>query len=302
MTFNLSPSTAFRRFGRGAVNLQAPRGEALTLDQIQQYAPTVFKDEAHSSRSERFVQIPTHELLGGMAKAGFFPVKVSVGGSSDVEKRNFTKHMIRFRRHSELSLGSSVGDSVPEVVMLNAHDGTSSYALYAGIFRLVCSNGMIVADENYGSLKIGHAGKNTLDKVIEGTYTVINDATLALEHAQELKAIDLTPDEQALFGTAALALRFDKPEDYNIPGSEVVRARRSADLGSNLWLTFNRAQENLIKGGLSYDLTNAQGKVSHRESRPVQSVDGDVKLNKALWALAQGYAQLKTGNALQIAS
>jgi len=294
----VSPQSNFRRFGRGAINLVARPGEALAIDNIQQYAPTVFKDVAHHSRSERFVHIPTHELLDGMAKAGFLPVRVSVGGSSDIEKRSFTKHMIRFRRAGELGQMAKVGDSIPEAVMLNAHDGTSSYQIHAGLFRLVCLNGMVVSDGDFGHVKVGHSGRGTLDKVIEGTFAILNAADMALEHAQELRGIELSRDEQNLFGEAALALRFDDPAETNIRGEQVVRARRAADLGANLWLTFNRAQENLMRGGLAYVSTNADGKISHRESRPVQSVDGDVKLNKALWALAQGYAALKRGEAV----
>lgn len=297
MTSFNSPLANFRRFGRGAVNLVAPQGEFLSNEQIAKYAPTVFKDEAHSSRSERFVHIPTHELLAGMAKAGFLPVRVSVGGSSDIEKRNFTKHMIRFRRAGELNAVAKVGDSIAEAVMMNAHDGTSSYQLHAGLFRLVCTNGMVVSDGDFGHVKVGHSGRNTLDKVIEGTYTVLSDAEAAIEHAEELRGITLSREEQNLFGTAALALRFENPEEVNIRGEQVVRARRSADVGNNLWLAFNRAQENLIRGGLSYTHTDDKGKVSFRSTRPVQSVDGDVKLNKALWALAQGYADLKRGQA-----
>ena len=176
-----------RRFGRGAIALQAQRGEALSFEQISQFAPTVFAENAHSSRSERFQVIPTHQLLGGLAKEGFLPVKVQVGGSRDAEKRAFTKHLIRFRRQNDLAGTPKVGDSHPEVVLLNAHDGTSSYQLHAGLFRLVCLNGLTVSDANFGQIKVGHSGRSVLDKVIDGTYRVLDDAVLALEQAQELR-------------------------------------------------------------------------------------------------------------------
>jgi hypothetical protein len=291
-TFSLNRQV--RRFGRGGIQLQANRGEALSFEQIAQFAPTVFANERHASRSERFQVIPTHELLAGLSKEGFVPVKVQVGGSRDEEKRAFTKHLIRFRRQDDLAGAPKVGDSHPEVVLLNAHDGTSSYQLHAGLFRLVCLNGLTVSDANFGSIKVGHSGRGVLDKVIEGTYRVLDDAVVALEAAQELRAVELNRDEQRIFGEAALRLRYDEETLPRIEGSQVVRPRREADLSNNLWLTFNRAQENLIRGGLSYQHRNEEtNRVTYRDTRPVNSADGDLKINRALWHLANEFAKLK---------
>ena len=283
-----------RRFGRGGITISAQRGEALSYEQIAQFAPTVFASDRHSSRSERFQVIPTHELLSGLSKEGFVPVKVQVGGSRDEEKRAFTKHLIRFRRSDDLAGVLKVGDSHPEVVLLNAHDGTSSYLLHAGLFRLVCTNGLTVSDQDFGSVKVGHSGRGLLDKVIEGTYRVLDDAVAALDHAQQLQTVALDRDEQRIFGEAALRLRFDDETLPRINGSEVVRPRREADLAPNLWHTFNRAQENLIRGGLNYRHTNEEtNRTSFRETRPVNGADGDLKLNRALWHLANEFAKLK---------
>jgi hypothetical protein len=237
--------------------------------------------------------IPTHQLLAGLAKEGFLPVKVQVGGSRDEEKRAFTKHMIRFRRQDDLTGAPKVGDSFPEVVMMNAHDGTSRYQLHAGLFRLVCLNGMVVSDANFGQVKVGHSGKGVIDKVIEGTYRVLDDAVLALGQAQELQGVTVSRDEQRIFGEAALRLRYDDESLPKIDGGQVVRARREADAFGTLWHTFNRAQENLVRGGLSYRHTNEEGRVSYRDTRPVNSADGDLKLNRALWHLTQEFAKLK---------
>lgn len=285
--------TNIRRFGRGGIALQAQRGEALSYDQIAQFAPTIFKDIAHESRSERFQVIPTHQLLSSLSKEGFVPVRVQVGGSRDEEKRAFTKHLIRFRRSDNLSGAPKVGDSYPEVVMMNAHDGTSSYQLHAGLFRLICTNGLTVSDANFGSVKVGHSGRGVLDKVIEGTYRVLDDAVMALEQAQELQSVTVSRDEQRIFGEAALRLRYDTETLPRVEGSQVVRPRRAEDAVPSLWHTFNRAQENLVRGGLNYRHENNEGRVSYRDTRPVNSADGDLKLNRALWHLTQEFAKLK---------
>ena len=70
----------------------------------------------------------------------------------------------------------------------------------------------------------------------------------------------------------------------------MLQPRRYADNGTDLWKTFNRVQENLTKG--------IRGRVDRSTgqrtgSRGIKSIDGDVKLNRALWAMAEKMAELK---------
>lgn len=225
----------FARFGRGAVNLRAKQGETLSYEQIAAYAPTVFAETAHSSRSNRFVHIPSHDLLGAMAKEGFMPVAVKVGGSKDAEKRNFTKHMIRFRRAENLAQPlDTIGQIVPELILVNSHDGTSSYQLHAGLFRLACLNGLIVSAGNVASVKVGHRG-NALDKVIEGSFTVLEQARETLPRAETMAKIELSSEEQAAFARAAIPLRFDvENTSKEVRIETILQPRRISDVGSNL--------------------------------------------------------------------
>lgn len=290
----LSTSARYSRFGRGAVKLQARPGMALDYAEIATAAPAIFADHAHESRSERFVHIPTRDLLGAMADNGFLPVSVAVGGSKDQEKRNFTKHMIRFRRSESLGKElDKLGAVIPEIVLLNAHDGTSSYQLHAGLFRLVCLNGLIVAAGNMASVKVGHRG-NALDKVIEGSFTVLDSAKETLPRAEAMAAIELSHGEQLAFAGAAAALRFD-PADTSkkVDPAKLIRARRIADNRGDLWTTFNKVQESLIRGGFDYQSENARGRMEYRAARAVNNVSDDVKLNRALWQLAENMAALK---------
>ena len=109
---------------------------ALTEDEMRRIAPSIFATSAHESRSERFQPIPTIEVLRGLGKEGFVPVGVKQSVARDADKVNFTKHLIRLRR-----LGNEdsyrVGDTVCEILLKNANDGTSAYELMAGLFRLL---------------------------------------------------------------------------------------------------------------------------------------------------------------------
>ena len=125
-----------QRFGSGGTVLRAGQGTALTKEEINAACPSVFARGKHDSRSDRYSYIPTPKLISGLRKEGFLPVEIRQGGSRDAEKRNFTKHLIRFRRPENLT--RVLNDSVPELVLLNSHDGTSSYQLMMGWWRLVC--------------------------------------------------------------------------------------------------------------------------------------------------------------------
>lgn len=65
--------------------------------------------------------------------------------------------------------------------------------------------------------------------------------------------------------------------------TQILTPRRYEDRQDDLWTTYQRLQENLLKGGLSG--RTAQGKRTH--TRAVNGIDGDVKLNRALWVMAE---------------
>ena len=292
MSINYSTSTRIARFGRGAVILRG-RNEPLDEAALRSGAPTLFAQGAHSSRSERYSHIPTFEVLEALKKEGFDPWEVRVGGSGDEDKRAHTKHLIRLRQRANMGL---VGGSVFEVILRNAHDGTSAYALMAGFFKMVCSNGLVTSDGELAELRVPHKG-DVVSKVIEGTYEVLDSAPLAIEHVRQMEAITLSRPEQLAFAESAAMLRWAPDENGTstvpVMPESVIYPRRYEDNTPSLWNTFNRAQEALVNGGLHYSTPNANGRLVHRQSRPVRAIDGNVTLNRALWALASKMAELK---------
>jgi Domain of unknown function (DUF932) len=273
--------------------------QPLTIEQIGQFAPSALAVHAHESRSERYAYIPTLDVIQGMMKAGFQPFKASQSVSRVEGKGDFTKHMIRFRRAGAELV--NVGDSIPEVVLINSHDGTSAYKLIAGIFRLVCSNGLIIADSTIGSVSVHHKG-NVLDNVIEGSYRIISDSQVAMDRVAQWSNLQLTTGEQSLLAEAAHTIRFADVEGKTttpILPAQLLQARRHYDNGNDLWKTFNRVQENVIQGGLSARTRSGyvEGNFvpSRRVStREIKGIDQDVRLNRALWTLAEKMAELKT--------
>ena len=261
----------------------------LTNEQIQRLAPSAFAGQAYEKQSDRYAFVPTLAVIEGMRQHGYLPVKASQSRSRIEGKAMFTKHMVRFRSAQNLEL-LQVGDTTVEVVLVNSHDGTSAYELSLGAFRLACSNGMMVSEGLVSSLKIRHTG-NILDRVLSGTDQLVLDAPKVTETIQQWKQILLTDGEQQIFAESALSLRFE--DSAPVEATRLLQVRRNADQGQDLWSTFNRVQENVIRGGLRYYITPESGRVHRNRTREVKGIDQNIRLNRELWTMAQKLADMK---------
>ena len=254
----------------------------LTNDQIAYYAPSVVADGAHESRGERYTFIPTIAVIDGLRREGFQPFEVQQTRVRDISKREHTKHMVRLRHADAAASDGEVG----EIILLNSHDGSSSYQLLSGFFRFVCNNGLIAGDVT-NDIRVRHSG-NVVDNVIEGATRILDDLQIAQERVETFKSITLAPEEQTLFANAALSLRWDA-DSTPVTADRVLIPNRWDDRKNDLWTTFNRVQESLVKGGV-----HGRGKTGRRlTTRAVAGVNENVKLNRALWSLADGMANLK---------
>ena len=254
----------------------------LSNEQIASFAPSVLADTAHESRGDRYTFIPTLQVIDGLRNEGFQPFEVRQTNCRDLAKREFTKHMVRLRHPDAIA---SQGE-VPELVLINSHDGTSSYQLLAGFFRFVCSNGLIAGDIQ-SDVRVRHSG-NVVHDVIEGSFKVLDNVKQISNSIDEFKSITLNRSEQELFANTAMQLRWD--DKAPVTAERVLQANRLEDVSSDLWTTFNRVQENMIKGGVSGRTTT--GRRMH--TRGVSGVNENVKLNRALWSPADGMAKLKS--------
>jgi hypothetical protein len=213
-------------------------------------------------------------------------------GSSRVEgKAEFTKHMIRMRHAGQVQARPEAS----EIILINSHDGASSYQMLAGMFRFVCCNGLVVGDI-VEDIRIPHRG-DVQGQVIDGAFRVLDEFETVEQHAEGMKALQLDVGERNAFATAALALRFGEgtvaetgqTRPAPVTAQQLLDARRIEDAGHSLWSTFQRVQENVVRGGLPG--RNAQGRRHH--TRAVSSIDRGVSLNRALWMLAEEMRKLK---------
>ncbi len=255
----------------------------LSDEQIRSVAPSIFATEAHGSRSARYSHIATSQVLAGLRKEGFEPFMACQSLCRDQGKREHTKHMMRLRHASQINAGEA-----NEIVLINSHDGSSAYQMIAGVYRYVCSNGMVFG-ETRNDVRLRHSG-DIVDNVIEGAFKVLDDFEMVDESRQGMQALSLNDGEQSAFARAALAIKYDtETAPAPITEAQVLDVRRMQDDAPDLWTTLNRVQENLIQGGLR--ARSATGR--RTRTRAVQGIDQNIKLNRALWVLAQEMQKLK---------
>ena len=273
------------RFGRRSHEITGRT--PLDNDALRAHVPSIFAGEAHDSRSDRYVYVPTIEIVEGLRREGWQPFFAVQSVPRDGSRHGHAKHMLRLRRDDQIGKAEAA-----EVIIVNSHDGTSAYQMFAGMLRFVCTNSMI-AGERFEEVRVSHKGK-IQDQIIEGVFTVAEDFPRLIDASEQMKEISLSEPEQRVLAEASLVARYGE-EDSPIRPEQIIIPRRREDVGQSLWTTFNVIQENVLRGGLSGRRQNANGQIRRSTTRPINGIDQGVGLNRALWTLAEGMQRLKTG-------
>ncbi|WP_018441933.1 DUF932 domain-containing protein [Trinickia symbiotica] len=273
-------NTLASSFSRNAVALRSDH--PLSNDEIAAVAPSILAHSAHESRSNRYSYIPTVDVLDALRKEGFQPFMVCQTRVRDDARRAYTKHMLRLRHADQIG-----GREANEIILLNSHDGTSSYQMVAGMFRFVCQNGMVCGD-TVSDIRVPHKG-DVIGQVIDGAFKVLDNFEEATQQREGMATTALDEGEQTAFARAALALRYDEGKPAPITEQQLLAPRRVEDRASDLWTTFNRVQENMIGGGLHGRSANGRATTT----RAVTGIDQNIRLNRALWVLADELRRLR---------
>lgn len=253
----------------------------LSNEEIGRIAPSVFATGPSGRVSARYGFVSTADVLAGLRQHGWGVTNVQVARVREAGERPFARHFLRLRREGEAVM-RTVGDSVPEVVVVNDHRGGSKFLMLAGIYRLVCSNGLIVGCDAF-SARVRHLVHNVAG-VVEGAERISHKMGDLADLVGEFRDLALDRDRRVAFAEQALALRYPAPGSAPIEGADLLRPRRWQDEGTDLWATFNVVQENLVRGGI------ATGRTGHRQRRATLALRGaqrEFALNADLWQLAE---------------
>ena len=259
-------------------------GQQIDNQQLRTLAPSVFAGQAHAKVSNRYSFLPTATVIDGLRAEGWAPVWASEQRIRTEGRQGFQKHMIRLARTDDLSRTQA---ERPELILVNSHDRSSAYQLHAGIFRFVCSNGMILADSVFARISIMHMNFEPA-KIIEASFQVVREMPRIADLLEGYKARRLNTIERRAFGEAALILKYDSLEKAPVGAEKILAHRRSDDAAPTLYNTLNIVQENMMEGGQKdYNRRRPESRRFFGRTRAVKGLDENVKLNKALWHLAE---------------
>jgi hypothetical protein len=253
----------------------------LSQEQIKQTAPSVFTKHGSNTVSDKYTHIPTSRVMEDMSALGWDVVDVKEIKAR--KNQGFQKHMLVFS-NPEIVITGADGDTVfPRILLTNSHDGKNAFTFQAGLYRLVCSNGLVIADEEFNSMKIRHMGYDfeALQLLIT---QMVEKLPLTVESMNKFKTKQLTQAQKEQFALEALGLRFDaEGKTFNV--DEFLTPTRKEDQGDDLWSIYNVVQEKLVNGMFQY---GSGFKI--RKARKIKNFQQDIALNADLYKLALQYA------------
>lgn len=271
--------------------LNSPRilrtGKPLALEAIRQVCPAVFATEAHSSRGPRYRYVPTITPLEKLLANGWHVYEAAQQRAHAKERDPYMKHMLRLRRTDVVGYTRNQ-DGVPEVVLINAHDGTAAYHLKGGFFRFICTNGLMVGTVVAGFIVRHTVGPQTAQEVLEAGERVVTDSFPAmLTQIDKWRGITLKSEHRFRLAERALGLRYGAMLP-KFPAQDLLHPRRKEDEGHDLWTTLNVIQENVLNGGWE---VRSMAYARRSAVRPIERVTSIAAINGGIWDEAHKIAE-----------
>ena len=262
----------------------------LTKDQLKEVCPVAFKDAPTNPKvTDKYLFVNTETIVDDLDKLGWKPVSAAMRKSRGKDTI-FSKHMVSFQ-NPDIKITSKDGDNAfPRIIMTNSHDGLQAFKFSVGIFRLVCSNGLVVADEKFSDFKIRHKGY-TFTELRDVVAQAVKDLPNKVEVLNKMRNKILTQDEKQKLALDAMLIRAgitpdsDKAKKFEYDEEtieDILDPKREADKGDSLWKVFNVVQEKITQGEFHAALKGAKV----RKVRKIKSFEKDLQVNKELFKLA----------------
>lgn len=263
----------------------------LTKEEMRAQAPLVFAESpTNPGVSGKYLFVNTETIIDDLAKLGWQPVKVAQRRARKSSGTIFSKHMVSFQNPDIMIKGKDGDDAYPRIILTNSHDGMQAFKFSVGIFRLVCSNGLVIADEQFSDFKIKHKGYSFVE-----LRSVVNQAVADLPNRvqvmNDMKNRVLTQEEKAQLAIDAMLIRAgikpnsEEAKAFNYDAEtieDILQPKRDADKGDDLWKIFNVIQEKITQGEFHAALVGAKV----RKVRKIKSFEKDLQINKDLFRLA----------------
>ena len=267
--------------------LDLEKSEFLSKEQLKEVCPVIFANKASKDVSKHYTHIPTSKVIDDMATLGWNVVDAKAVKARKNSTKGFQKHLVVFR-NNDVVIDGQGGDTVfPQVLLTNSHDGKNAFTFTAGLFRMVCENGLVISTTQFEDVKMRHMGYSFEELQVK-IKEMVEKLPLTVESMNKMQATELGQKQAVEFAKKAIKTRFndDELKRIKIDFKELLNPTRDEDKGNDLWSVFNVVQEKIIDGDFEYV---AAGKV--RKARQIKNFKQDQKINKELFDVALEFAK-----------
>lgn len=264
----------------------------LSNDDIRRICPmALHTTPTNPGVSDKYVHANTMTVVEDLAKLGWFPVQAKQCRNKKNSSGIRSFHMIALQNPDvkitkTLDNGEKIVDTYPRIILTNSHDGFNSFKFMVGLFRLVCSNGLVVCNNQMVDMSIRHINYD-FEELRRIVASAIEQVPGIVNTMNEMRTIMLTDEQKTALATEVVKIRKGVEDDENyVVDAEVVEdiltPVRSEDNGNDLWTIFNICQEKMIKGG--FGLQSKTNKL--RKQKGITSIKNDIEFNQKLWLSA----------------
>ena len=290
--------------------LDLKKSQKLSKDELREIAPSIFSTVPSPEVSKKYSHIPTDKLIDDMELLGWNVIDAKEVAARTKGTRGFQKHLVVFRNDDIVinqmpnniveSSTSPTGyrrtdgtfakknpiDTVfPQILLTNSHDGKNAFTFTAGLFRMVCENGLVISTNEFEKVAIRHMGYD-FEELQNQINEMVERLPLTVESMNNMIDTKMNQNSILKFAKDMLAVRF--PEDelrrITIDMDEFITPVRPEDKGDDLWSVFNVIQEKIIEGDFDYTIGT-----KHRKARQIKNFKQDMDLNSKMFDVALEY-------------
>lgn len=263
----------------------------LSKEQMREIAPFVFaKDKTNPNTSEKYQVASTETVIDDLAKMGWYPVQAKQCRTKKNSQGIRSFHMVALQNDNVKIFNANGGtEAYVRIILQNSHDGFNSFKFMMGLYRCICSNGLVVADAQFATFSIRHINYS-FDELLKVVNQVVSSVPSVIKKMNVMNTTMLNEEQKREMAVETYKIRkgIDSKERVNIDEEtidDLLTPVRREDVGNSLWNVYNVLQEKMIKGGFS-----AAGKSGKpRRQRPISSIKKDADYNIKLWAIAERY-------------
>ena len=279
-------------------------------DELREIAPSIFSTKPSPEVSSKYSHIPTDKLIDDMDLLGWKVIDAKEVQARQKTTRGFQKHLVVFRNpdivinqmpdnivesstsptgyrrtNGTFAKKNPIDTVFPQILLTNSHDGKNAFTFTAGLFRMVCENGLVISTNEFEKVAIRHMGYD-FDELQKQVTEMTERLPLTVDSMNKMIETKMEEKQILKFAKDMLAVRF--PEDelrrITIDMDEFITPVRPEDKGDDLWSVFNVIQEKIIEGDFDYTIGT-----KHRKARQIKNFKQDMDLNSKMFDVALQY-------------